>query len=117
MMARLRLLVPQCESARLARTLDAIDAALGAGSYHHRLTTTKGEKGCFLACSFWIAEARALLGQRDRAEAAFSALIEGLDSEGGRPEMIDPGTGEWLGNLPQGLTHLALVHCAVALVE
>ena len=102
---------------RLARTLDAIDRHLGAGVYHHRLTTTREEEGCFLACSFWLAEARALLGQRMEAEGRFRALIEGLGSEGVYPEMIDPKTGEWLGNLPQGLTHLAIVHCAVALAE
>ncbi|MFN4040286.1 MAG: glycoside hydrolase family 15 protein [Brevundimonas sp.] len=100
---------------RLAGTLDAIDARLGAGPFHHRLTATKDEEGCFLACSFWIAEARALLGQTDRARTAFTALLESLDQEGVYPEMIDPDTGEWLGNLPQGLTHLALVECAVAL--
>lgn len=102
---------------RLARTLDAIDDALGVGPWHYRLSTTRQEEGCFLACSFWMAEARALLGQKADAEAAFAALIDGLDSEGVYPEMIDPETGEWLGNLPQGLTHLAIVHCAVALAE
>jgi len=103
------------EPARMASTLDAIEAALGAHPWHYRLTTTRDEEGCFLACSFWIAEARALLGQTVAAEAAFGALIDGLDSEGVYPEMIDPKTGQWLGNLPQGLTHLAIVHCAVAL--
>ena len=102
---------------RLGLTLDAIDRVLGAGPWHHRMTTTRDEEGCFLACSFWMAEARALLGQKDVAEAAFVALIEGLDAEGVYPEMIDPKSGEWLGNLPQGLTHLAIVHCAVAVAE
>ena len=103
------------EPGRMRATLDAIQAALGAGPYHHRLTATKDEEGCFLACSFWMAEARALLGEIDEAEAMFRALIDGLDSEGVYPEMIDPQTEEWLGNLPQGLTHLAIVHCAVTL--
>ncbi len=102
---------------RLAKTLDAIDTRLGVGPWHYRLTSLRNEEGCFLACSFWMAEARALLGQKDHAEVAFRALIEGLDREGVYPEMIDPDTGAWLGNLPQGLTHLAIVHCAVALAE
>jgi GH15 family glucan-1,4-alpha-glucosidase len=103
------------EDERMSRTLDVIDRTLGAGPWHHRLTETRHEEGCFLACSFWVAEARALLGQTSQAEAAFVALIEGLDREGVYPEMIDPKSGAWLGNLPQGLTHLSLIHCAAAL--
>ncbi|WP_395942867.1 glycoside hydrolase family 15 protein [Brevundimonas sp.] len=103
--------------ARQRATLDAIDKALGAGPYHYRLTITRDEEGCFLACSFWMVEARVHLGQRARAEADFRALITSLDREGVYPEMIDPDTGEWLGNLPQGLTHLAIVHCIAALAE
>jgi GH15 family glucan-1,4-alpha-glucosidase len=102
---------------RLARTLDAIDARLGSAPFHHRLTAMRDEEGCSLTSSFWIAEARALLGQTDRARTAFTALLESLDQEGVSSEMIDPDTGEWLGNPPQGLTNLGLVECAVALSD
>ena len=95
---------------RLASTLDAIDRSLGAGPYHYRYSDAKDEEGCFLACSFWMIEARALLGQHDRAEAALDRLVAALDRGVGiYTEMADPTDGTYLGNLPQGLTHLALV--------
>ncbi|KQN34813.1 glycoside hydrolase family 15 [Sphingomonas sp. Leaf407] len=101
---------------RLARTLDAIDRELGAGAYHYRYTGMDKEEGCFLACTFWMVEARAILGQHDRAAAAFEAAMAGLaDGVGILPEMIDPKTHEYLGNLPQGLSHLALIQAIATL--
>ncbi|WP_062205018.1 glycoside hydrolase family 15 protein [Aureimonas sp. AU12] len=100
---------------RLASTMEAIDRELGAGPFHYRYTGVHVEEGCFLACSFWILEAKALLGRKDEARRDFETLLATLDAEGVYPEMIDPDSGEWLGNLPQGLTHLAIVQAAAAL--
>ncbi len=93
---------------RLASTLDALDRELGEGDFHYRYTGMQGEEGCFIACSFWIAAARAQLGQREAARRRLDALAVALSpGHGVLPEMIDPATGEFLGNLPQGLSHLS----------
>lgn len=101
---------------RLRSTLEAVQTELGAGAFHYRYSQAHEEEGCFLACTFWIIEAWALLGQRERAESAFHAAVKGLDHGVGiYSEMIDPRTGDFLGNLPQGLTHLAAMRAALAI--
>ncbi|WP_128255300.1 glycoside hydrolase family 15 protein [Falsirhodobacter deserti] len=103
---------------RLERTLDAIDRHLGAGPFHYRYSGMEEEEGCFLACSFWMVDARLRLGQKDRARKAFDALRAGLDrGVGTLPEMVDPKDGSWLGNMPQGLTHLAALQAAAGLLR
>lgn len=100
---------------RLEKTLDLVDQELGAAPFHYRYTGADRDEGAFLACSFWMAQAKALLGRTGEAKAGFDALLDALDCEGVYPEMIDPKTGDWLGNMPQGLTHLSLIHAAMAL--
>ncbi|QUS34909.1 glycoside hydrolase family 15 protein [Falsirhodobacter algicola] len=103
---------------RLRRTLDAVDRHLGAGPFHYRYGGMDKEEGCFIACSFWMILARALLGEADEARRRFDVLEELLGRGPGiYPEMIDPETGEWLGNLPQGLSHLAALQAAGALCD
>ncbi|WP_201781853.1 glycoside hydrolase family 15 protein [Xylophilus sp. Leaf220] len=96
---------------RLAATLDAIDRELGCGDFHYRYSEADQEEGCFVACTFWMAEARMLLGQHKhgaetllRAQAALAQRGVGVFSE-----MVDGNSGTFLGNLPQGLSHLAHV--------
>lgn len=100
-------------SDRLERTIRVIDARLGRGGLHYRYTGVEKDEGCFLACSFWVVEALALLGHREEAEERFCRLLDRLDHGSGiLPEMMDPETGAFLGNMPQGLSHLALVQTA-----
>ena len=47
-------------------------------------------------------------------EAALSGLPAG---PGVLAEMVETETGDFVGNLPQGLSHLALIHAAIALNE
>ena len=110
-------------TARLSSTVDAIRAELGsppgaAGGrpWIHRYSGARDEEGAFLACTFWLVEAYAELGRRDEAAALFEDALAALPAGVGvLAEMVDVGTGDFLGNLPQGLSHLALIHAAIAL--
>ena len=103
---------------RLKLTLDAIDRELGAGPFHYRYSGMEQEEGCFLACSFWMVEGLAELGHRDEARARLERLTAALSHGNGiLAEMIDPATGAFLGNLPQGLSHLSLMSAALTIED
>lgn len=101
---------------RLSSTCDAIRRELGHGPWIYRYSGAEKEEGAFLACSFWMVEALATLGRQDDAEALMAAALQGLPAGAGvLSEMVDVATGDFLGNLPQGLSHLALIHAACSL--
>lgn len=101
---------------RMEKTIRALDRDLGAGPFHYRYSGVAREEACFLACTFWIVEAKALLGHGEEAQRQFETAIARLDRGTGiYAEMADPDTGAFLGNLPQGLTHLAVIQAASTL--
>ena len=101
---------------RLSSTLGAIRAELGRGSFLYRYSGSEREEGAFLACSFWLVVALAGLGRGDEAEQVFGATMRDVaPGVGVMSEMVDPETGDHLGNTPQGLSHLSLIHAACAL--
>ncbi|WP_312709453.1 glycoside hydrolase family 15 protein [Stenotrophomonas sp.] len=72
-------------------------------------------EGTFISCAFWMVEAYGLLGEQEEAHRLFHALLQRVRNDVGlMPEMWDPFTEQGLGNTPQGLSHLALVHAAFA---
>lgn len=100
---------------RLRSTVQAIRSELSAGGpLLYRYSGQQGEEGAFLACSFWLVEALARMGELDEARATMEALLAVSNDVGLYSEEIDPASGELLGNFPQGLTHLALVNAALA---
>jgi GH15 family glucan-1,4-alpha-glucosidase len=101
------------EPERLSATVDAVLDGLGAGDgLVYRYTGMQEEEGAFLACSFWAAEALARCRRIDEAMTAMGTLVDLANDVGLYSEEIDPGTKALLGNMPQALTHLALVNAA-----
>ncbi|MDF3983623.1 glycoside hydrolase family 15 protein [Luteibacter sp. PPL201] len=96
---------------RLRKTMLAIERQLGDGAFHFRYSKVRGKEGCFLACTFWMAEAWHLLGEQRKAETTLHDVLDALSGGPGTlAEMVDPASRAWLGNVPQGLSHLAAVH-------
>ncbi len=103
---------------RLKTTRDAIERELAIGPLVYRYSGAADEEGAFVACCCWLVEAHAFLGDVDRAEEMLKALLEPLGNNFGiLCEQIDPESGAGLGNLPQGLSHLTLLHAIFSLQE
>jgi GH15 family glucan-1,4-alpha-glucosidase len=98
---------------RMSRTLDVLRAELGSGPFLHRYSGAAEEEGAFLACSFWMVSALTLCGRRREACDLMDELMAAANDVGLLAEMIDPATGDLVGNLPQALSHLALVNAAI----
>jgi len=105
---------------RVRSTLEAVRRELATTCeelvYRYRASDgLSGDEGAFVACSFWMVQNLALVGEHAEAERLFRNLLRRANHLGLLAEEIDPATGEQLGNFPLGLSHAALINTAYIL--
>ena len=77
----------------------------------------KGSEGAFLWCTFWLVRNLLRLGKLEDAVKLYERLLGYGNQLGLFSEMVDPVTGEALGNFPQALTHLAVIITGLELTQ
>ncbi|GAC1355506.1 MAG: glycoside hydrolase family 15 protein [Acidobacteriaceae bacterium] len=109
------------EDPRIRGTVDAIQQRLmrdGLVQRYDPETSSDGlpgGEGVFLACSFWLASNLHLIGRAEEARTLFERLAGLANDVGLLSEEYDPAAHRLLGNFPQALSHIALVHTAFTL--
>jgi GH15 family glucan-1,4-alpha-glucosidase len=107
---------------RMIGTVDAVQRELMADSgllirYDPRAADDglPGGEGSFLACTFWLAEAQALLGRADEATTTFERVLDLRNDLGLLAEEYDSAAGRQVGNYPQAFSHVPLISAATYL--
>ena len=106
---------------RIVGTVEAIERSLMKDGLVRRYNTAgandgiAGDEGAFLACSFWMATNLHLIGREEDASALYDRLLGLTNDLGLISEEYDPVAGRMLGNFPQALSHIALIHTALTL--
>ena len=120
------LLIPQVgflpwDDPRVVATVAAVEHDLLVDDFVLRYRTESSVdglppgEGAFLACTFWLADAYALLGRLPEAKAMFERLLALRNDVGLLSEEYDPAAGRLVGNFPQAFSHVALVATALTL--
>jgi GH15 family glucan-1,4-alpha-glucosidase len=100
---------------RMTSTIEAIEDELTDDGLVRRWTGARD--GAFLLASFWLAECHARAGRLERARAVFERAAAAGNDLGLLAEEVDVLSGEPLGNMPQAIAHIGLVHAAVAITD
>ncbi len=97
------------EDPRMRSTIAAIERELADDGLVRRWSD---DPNPFLICSYWLASCLAMAGERHHA-ARIRARVDGTANDLGLlAEMVDRETAEPLGNIPQALSHAALINTA-----
>ncbi len=103
---------------RVVGTVEAVRNNLGEGPFLYRYDQAReddgvgGKEGVFLACSFWLADTLILQRREDEGAGLFEQILGAGNDLGLFAEEYDPSEKTLLGNFPQALSHLSLLHTA-----
>jgi GH15 family glucan-1,4-alpha-glucosidase len=103
---------------RIRGTVEAIEKGLLRNGFVRRYNTREtedglmGNEGEFLACSFWMVANLWLIGRKGDARKMFERLLALRNDVGLLSEEYDSNAGRMVGNFPQALSHISLVHAA-----
>lgn len=99
----------------VAGTVHAIEDELVVDGFVRRYRARgRGDvhEGCFLPCTFWLADVYLLSGRRAESESLFERAVAVANDVGLLAEEYDPSARRLLGNFPQAFSHVALVNSA-----
>jgi GH15 family glucan-1,4-alpha-glucosidase len=111
------------DDSRVVSTVEAIRRELVEDGLVLRYRTDEtedglqGREGTFLVCSFWLADALAMIGRIDEAAELFEKLLSLRNDLGLLAEEYDPRAGRQLGNFPQAFSHVGIVNTAGNLIS
>ena len=114
-MAKLRFL--PASDPRLANTVDAIQQVLSQDGwlFRYRLDDGFGRPTvAFIICTFWLAEALAVLGRENESKTVMDRLQAALSPLGLLSEDYEASSLRMWGNFPQAYSHVGLIHAAFA---
>ncbi len=109
------------EDPRIHGTVEAIEKNLTKDGFVQRYNTgtmddgLTGGEGAFLACSFWMVINLWLIGRKSDATAMFERLLALRNDVGLLSEEYDFAGKRLVGNFPQALSHISMLHSAFAM--
>ncbi len=106
------------DAALVRETVETIERELTLEKgflYRYRRADDFGTpESAFMICSFWLIQAVAAIGDRERALELMHEVMKAGNHLQLFAEHFDPATGTQLGNFPQAYSHVGLINAAFA---